>query len=630
MLNIDFERELLKLKVITESQLQQAKANVKNHNGRLASAIVRMGFCAEKEMALHLSTIYKIKTANIKKMQLNAELTKIISETFCKQYFIVPLVKSPTALVLAVCDPLVFYVQEQLERLISSKIEFIISTEEDITMAMETFFPTPMAMASGSEVTSPAIQSSVSESNSVDLTSLYSSKANVIVAPTPNLRAVPATTNETPPAPSMAVKTAPMAAPTMKSPPPLNPRPAAAAPAAPLLTLKGDVLQMVNTIISEAIKRKSSDIHIEQYEKKYRVRYRIDGNMQEVFQPVTGASTELVSRIKVMSKLDVSEKRRPQDGRTKFQVGADKFIDLRVNVLPTLFGEKVVMRILDKSNLEMGINSLGFSDFQSMQVNRALQLPQGMILVTGPTGSGKTTTLYSALHALNDITCNISTSEDPVEFYIDGINQVQINNDIGFTFADALRAFLRQDPDVIMVGEIRDAETANVAYKAASTGHLVLSTLHTNDAISTVFRLIDMGVPKYVVAEGTSLIVAQRLIKKICKSCVTTESIAEEFLLEMGVPKSQLFDFHSTQVGAGCAECNGTGLKGRVAIHEVLEINSVIRKAISTGMSAQEVRDLAIKNGMTTLRGRAIELLKMGVVSYHEVVSGTISDDNIL
>jgi len=305
-------------------------------------------------------------------------------------------------------------------------------------------------------------------------------------------------------------------------------------------TEDGPIIGFVNALLAEAIKAKASDIHVESYEKRFRVRFRIDGSLVEKHQPPQASSGAIISRLKILSKMDIAERRKPQDGRLKVKLKNGQEIDFRVNCLPTLFGEKIVMRLLDKSNLQVDMMKLGMEEHQLELFKTAIALPQGMVLMTGPTGSGKTTTVYSALGALNTTDVNISTAEDPVEFNFDGINQVHVNPDIGFGFPEALRAFLRQDPEVIMVGEIRDLETAQIAYKAAATGHLVISTLHTNDTATTVNRLISMGIPNYLVAESTSLVVAQRLIKRICKHCIVDVRIPPETLLDLGVTEADI------------------------------------------------------------------------------------------
>lgn len=626
MTNEQFEKILLEKDIIDQDQLQIARAESKKYNGRLTSAIVALGYSESSKLALIISEVFKLKTVSIKRMTIDPIVTTVVSKKTCEQYHVVPIHKGKGELILAISDPVVIVAKPFLEQATQHQITFYVTPEEYITLTIKKLYQNSIEENATAQTAIPQ-KDAPAESHTTPA-GAPPTELTLAAAPVTPIASTPDQATKVIIGGKEVSITAPPKSSATNMPGTLKPAVAPKiSPAKPPQPLKGDVTQMVNTIIAEAIKRKSSDIHIEQFEKKYRIRYRIDGTMVEAFAAGTGSSLELVSRIKVLSKLDVSEKRRPQDGRAKFQIGPDKFVDIRVNILPTLFGEKVVMRILDKENLTMGVEHLGFSDTQLQQVSRCLNQPQGMILVTGPTGSGKTTTLYSALHELNDITNNISTAEDPVEFYIDGINQVQVNADIGFNFSEALRAFLRQDPDVIMVGEIRDTETANIAFKAASTGHLVLSTLHTNDAINTIFRLIDMGVPKYIVAEGTTLIIAQRLLRKNCTHCLTPEPLNAETLVAMGVSQKEIASYSNTQRSVGCEECNFLGTKGRVAIHEVLEMNSFLRTCIVKGATAQEFRDIAIKHGMLSLRGRALELMRQGTVSSQEVISGTVSDD---
>ncbi|MGI6680275.1 MAG: type IV-A pilus assembly ATPase PilB [Bdellovibrionota bacterium] len=384
------------------------------------------------------------------------------------------------------------------------------------------------------------------------------------------------------------------------------------------------VVKLVNAVLTDAIKKGASDIHIEPYEKAFRVRFRIDGVLYEIMKLPINLKNAITSRIKIMASLDIAERRLPQDGRIKLKLQENnKEMDFRVNVVPTLFGEKVCLRLLDPDSLQLDMTKLGFTENQILDFKDAINKPFGMVLVTGPTGSGKTTTLYSALSELNQIGSNISTAEDPVEFNLMGINQCQINEDIGFDFASALRAFLRQDPDIIMVGEIRDYETAQIAIKASLTGHLVLSTLHTNDAPSTINRLIDMGVEPFLVASSTNLILAQRLARKICSNCKVDDSeITKDLLLRAGVPKEDIENF-SCKRGVGCDECSGTGYKGRIALYEVMPIKEEISELILKGANSAEIKKLAKSLGMLTLRDSALLRLKEGLTSFEEVVRVT-------
>jgi type IV pilus assembly protein PilB len=378
---------------------------------------------------------------------------------------------------------------------------------------------------------------------------------------------------------------------------------------------------LVNLILTDAIKKSASDIHIEPYEKSFRVRYRIDGVLYDVMQPPLRLKAAITSRIKIMAQLDIAERRLPQDGRIKIKMGGRE-MDYRVSTLPTLFGEKVVLRLLDKGNLQLDMTKLGFGTEALTDFESGLLLPYGMVLVTGPTGSGKTTTLYSALNRLNTIDTNIMTAEDPVEFNLAGINQVQTKAEIGLTFAAALRAFLRQDPDVIMVGEIRDYETAEIGVKAALTGHLVLSTLHTNDAPSTISRLLNMGVEPFLVAASTNVIVAQRLARRICQSCKEIVPVPAPALVNVGFSADDVKAL-KTYKGKGCMACSDTGYKGRVALYEVMLIKDNVKEAILQGASALELRELGRKNGMQTLREAGLQKIREGMTTVEEILRVT-------
>jgi type IV pilus assembly protein PilB len=384
------------------------------------------------------------------------------------------------------------------------------------------------------------------------------------------------------------------------------------------------VVKLVNLIMMDAVRKQASDIHIEPYEKMIRVRFRIDGVLYEIMRPPLQLRNAIISRVKIMSRMDIAERRLPQDGRIKLKIGVRE-IDFRVSVLPTLFGEKVVLRLLDKSSLQLDMTKLGFEESQLQHIHDAIYSPYGMVLVTGPTGSGKTTTLYSALAELNKVGQNISTAEDPVEYNLPGINQLQIHEIIGLNFATALRAFLRQDPDIIMVGEVRDFETAEVAIKAALTGHLVLSTLHTNDAPSSINRLLNMGVEPFLVSSAINLILAQRLVRRICSECRAEEKAPPEALLAMGVLEEELNDF-VPYYGRGCPTCNNTGYRGRTALYEVMPMSEEIRELALVSASARDIRREAIQKGMISLRRSGINKLKQGVTSMEEVVRTSARD----
>ncbi len=385
-----------------------------------------------------------------------------------------------------------------------------------------------------------------------------------------------------------------------------------------------DVIVVVNKLLVEAFVSGASDIHVEVYEKKFRVRFRIDGKLREIQNPHKNYALPIISRIKIMSKMDIAERRLPQDGRIKLKIEG-KPIDFRVSSLPTLYGEKIVLRLLDQSNLQVDMRNLGFEKKQIEDFTEGIRKPFGMCLVTGPTGSGKSTTLYSALSELNEPGKNISTAEDPVEFNLEGINQVNVKKDIGLTFASALKAFLRQDPDIIMVGEIRDIEVGEIALEAALTGHLVLSTLHTNDAAATIQRLINMGLEPFLLVAALNVIVAQRLCRKICPNCKTPQEVPIEQLVRIGFSEATAQKIKVYR-GEGCATCNGTGYKGRVAIHEVMKISSNIKELIINGATADQIKLAAIKEGMKTLRMSALTKVALGDISIEEAISNSASD----
>lgn len=386
------------------------------------------------------------------------------------------------------------------------------------------------------------------------------------------------------------------------------------------------IIRLVNTILREAVQAKASDVHMEPYEKEYRIRIRVDGVLQELMKPPLKARDAIISRVKILARLDISEKRLPQDGRIMINLrinGRRRQLDWRVSTLPTLWGEKIVMRLLDKENLRLDLTQLGFEPESLEKFQKAILKPYGMVLVTGPTGSGKTNTLYSAISLLNKPDTNIMTAEDPVEFQLQGINQVQMKEQIGLNFAAALRSFLRQDPNTILVGEIRDFETAEIAIKAALTGHLVLSTLHTNGAPETVSRLMNMGIEPFLVATSVHLIVAQRLIRRICSSCIGPAEVPAQVLLKAGFTQQEAREVKIMK-GRGCDRCNGTGYKGRTALYEVMEIDDSLRELILIGASALELKKKAIENGMITLRRSGLIKIMAGITTLDEVLRETV------
>lgn len=558
---------LVRENLIDVNQLEEARKDQKNSGGRLMTALVKKGFVKERDLAEFLGRQYNLPTVDLSAFEPQKEALKLVPKKVCEKHKIIPISLAGRNLVVAFADPSNIYVKDDLALLTRCKIEVVVASETAIEKALDKHYDSSSKMAS--------IMSEMEES--VENIEMDDADAETVDQE--------------------------------------------------MEGQDGPIIKFVNAILTEAIKTRTSDIHIEPYEKRFRVRFRIDGTLHEKIQPPPGAAASIISRLKIMCKMDIAERRRPQDGRLKVRLKNGIDIDFRANCTPTLFGEKMVLRILDKSNLNGDITTIGFNDRDFKLFKDAIHMPQGMVLVTGPTGSGKTTTLYSAVNELNDPEQNISTAENPVEFNLDGVNQVQVNPDIGFTFADALRAFLRQDPEIIMLGEIRDYETAEIAFKAASTGHLVLSTLHTNDSASTITRLVEMGIPPYIVAESTSLVVAQRLIKKVCERCAEPHKVDENTLLQLGVKPEHLSEFQNLRKGGGCDTCNGTGLAGRSPIFEVMRITAAIKEAIFSSASPLKIKKIAVQDGMSSLRMSALERLKAGVTTVSEVINTSIADD---
>lgn len=563
---------LVRENLIDINQLERARQEQKQTGGRLTSALVTLGFVKDRELAEFMGRQYSLPTIDLTNFEIDPEAIKLVTHQLCRKHMVIPVQKSGRSLVVAFADPSNIFIKDDLSLLTRCKIEVVVASESAISAAIDKYYNVSSSQRMDTLV------SQIEESQETLKSQQNRAEAMIVDQD--------------------------------------------------VSAEDGPIIGFVNAILAEAIKLRASDIHIESYEKRFRVRYRIDGSLKEIHQPPQGSSGAIISRFKILSKMDIAERRKPQDGRIKVKMKSGQEIDFRVNCLPTLFGEKIVLRILDKSNLQVDMNKLGMEARQLELYTTALQLPQGMVLVTGPTGSGKTTTVYSALGLLNTVDVNISTAEDPVEFNFDGINQVHVNAEIGFGFPEALRAFLRQDPEIIMVGEIRDLETASIAYKAASTGHLVISTLHTNDTCTTVNRLISMGIPNYLVAESTSLVVAQRLIKRICKNCITDARVPPETLLELGVAEAEIPEYNNLKRGEGCEKCGGTGLSGRQAIFEVLNFTNAVKDAIFKGETTLNIKRRAVnEDKMLTLRGAALLKLKQGMTSVEEVLSGTVGDD---
>ncbi|MBE9527877.1 MAG: type IV-A pilus assembly ATPase PilB [Proteobacteria bacterium] len=557
---------LLKESLISEEQLQKAVDEQKRGGGRLGFNLTKLGYISEKDLTVFLSKQYGIPTVELATQEIDPDIVKLIPEDVALKYQVIPVSRTGSTLVVAMADPSNIFAIDDIKFLTGYNVEPLVASDAAIKSAIEEYYEGPDMELEGvlTEFDEEDIDV-VQEEDEVDLSDL-----------------------------KKAVEDAP-------------------------------VVKLVNLILTDAIKKGASDIHIEPYEKTFRVRYRVDGVLLEVMKPPFKLKNAIVSRIKIMSQLDIAERRLPQDGRIKLKMGKNKEMDYRVSVLPTLYGEKVVLRLLDKSNLQLDMTKLGFEQKALDDLLAAIHKPWGIVLVTGPTGSGKTTTLYSALSELNKSSENISTAEDPVEFNLNGINQVQMHEDIGLNFAAALRSFLRQDPDIIMVGEIRDYETAEIAIKAALTGHLVLSTLHTNDAPSTVNRLLNMGIEPFLVSSATNLILAQRLVRQICSECKEEVEMPEKAWLDLGVTVAESKKMTSCK-GKGCSTCSGTGYKGRIALYEVMPFTEGLKDAVLDGISSAELKKQAISEGMKSLRMSGITKVAEGVTTIEEILRVTMAD----
>ncbi len=557
---------LVKKNIISTQQLGKALEAQKASGEKLGASLIKLGFVKEGELVYFLSEQYGIPSVNLAELEIAEEIIKTIPADVAVKYQVIPLSKRDSTLIIAMVDPSNIFAMDDIKFLTGYRIEPLIASDSCMRNALDTYYGTTKGLDTFLEGMETEGVEYVDDDENVDITKI-----------------------------ERASEDAP-------------------------------VIKLVNAILTDAIKKRASDIHVEPYEKSFRVRFRMDGTLYEVMKPPLKMKNAMISRLKIMSRMDIAERRLPQDGRIKLKMGKGEEMDFRVSVLPTLFGEKVVLRLLDKSNLQLDMTKLGFEQNQLNNFREAIYKPFGMVLVTGPTGSGKTTTLYSALSELNKTTENISTAEDPVEFNLAGINQVQMHEEIGLTFATALRSFLRQDPDIILVGEIRDFETAEVGIKAALTGHLVLSTLHTNDAPSTINRLLNMGIEPFLVSSATNLIVAQRLVRKICGECKEPVTLPADSLTKLG---GQAEDYAKVTFykGKGCDNCNNTGHKGRVALYEVLPITEPIKELVLQGASALDIKREAIRQGMKTLRGSGIQKLLEGVTSLEEVLKTTVRDD---
>ena len=560
---------LVREKLISINQLQRALEEQKKSGGRLVDNLVKLGFAKDDQLANFLSNQYGLPVVNIDDYQIDTELTKLIPKEMCLKHTLIPINRAGNSLVIAVADPSNLFVTDDVKFLTGYNVERVLASYNQIKAAIDKYYggeqkpQTQEGLAASISDTLDVLEIVTEDNQEVNVADLEKSASD---AP---------------------------------------------------------IVKFVNAIITDAINKGASDIHIEPYERFMRIRYRIDGVLYEVSRPPLAIKEAIASRVKIMARMNISERRLPQDGRIRMTFpGDEEPIDFRVSTLPSIFGERIVLRILRKAGLQQDMTKLGFEPRQLEDYKWAISQPYGMVLVTGPTGSGKTTTLYSALMELNTDDVNLSTVEEPVEYNIKGMNQVQVRSEVGLTFAAALRSFLRQDPDVIMVGEIRDLETAEIAIKSALTGHLVLSTLHTNDAPSTVTRLLNMGVEPFLVASAVLVIVSQRLVRKICQNCKEEVQVSPEVLEGLGVKKELLPTF-KVYKGKGCEQCNNIGYKGRIGIYENLRFNREVREAILRGDSTAEIRRIAIKNGMITLREAALKKLQDGVTTIDEVIRTT-------
>ncbi|MEX2209115.1 MAG: type IV-A pilus assembly ATPase PilB [Myxococcota bacterium] len=557
---------LVQKNLLSQEQLRRAKEEAKASGTRVGYQISKLGFVNESTIADTVSGQYGVPTIELSDFEVDAEVIALIPEEVANKHTILPVNRAGSTLIIAMSDPSNIFAIDDVKFLTGYNVEVVVAAETSIRRAIEHYYDKGQGLE---EV----------------MAGFDDSDFELVGGEDTNLEEL-----------ERAVEDAP-------------------------------VVKLANLILTDAIKKNASDIHVEPYEKDFRVRYRIDGVLYEVMRPPRKLRNPLTSRMKIMADLDIAERRLPQDGRIKLKLGKSREMDYRVSVLPTLFGEKIVMRLLDKGNLQLDMTKLGFEEPQLADFKTSIHQPFGMVLVTGPTGSGKTTTLYSALSELNKTSENISTAEDPVEFNLTGINQVQMKEDIGLNFAAALRAFLRQDPDIIMVGEIRDFETAEIAIKAALTGHMVLSTLHTNDAPSTINRLLNMGIEPFLVASSVNCIVAQRLARRVCPDCKQDDpTVSKEDLEQAGLTPAEAAKCRPVK-GSGCQNCSETGFKGRIAVYEVMVLRETLKEFVLNGASSTEIKREAMRGGMNTLRRSSLNKVLEGGTTLSEVFRVSARDD---
>jgi type IV pilus assembly protein PilB len=567
---------LLKEHLISPDQLKQALEYQKTNGGRLGSTLVKLGFMSDDEVSAVLSRQYGVPSINLNYFEIDPGVIKLIPMETALKFQVLPLSRVGSSLTLAMVDPTNVFAMDDIKFMTGFNIEPVVASETAIAEAIRKKYGSLEEQERKREL--EEIVSFIDEGTHETLELEAEDEATL------NLEQLEKAAEEAP------------------------------------------VIKLVNYFLTDAVKRGASDIHLEPYEKEYRVRYRIDGVLQTIMNPPNKLRDAIISRVKIMSKLDISEKRLPQDGRIMIKMmkdGKKKALDFRVSVLPTVHGEKIVMRLLDKENLRLDMTKLGFEQESLAKFQKAIFKPYGMVLVTGPTGSGKTNTLYSSIVQLNSPETNILTAEDPVEYQLPGINQVQMKEQIGLNFATALRSFLRQDPNIILVGEIRDFETAEIAIKAALTGHLVLSTLHTNDAPSTISRLMNMGIEPFLVATSVNLIAAQRLVRRLCPECRIADKVSQQVLIDAGFTPDEA---RSIKVWKrqGCPNCSNKGYKGRIALYEVLDVTDELRDLIMVGASALELKKKAIEQGMMTLRRSGLIKVAAGMTTLEEVMRESV------
>jgi type IV pilus assembly protein PilB len=563
---------LVREKLISLAQLRQAQDEQKKANTTLSYALAKMGIISDREITNFLSQQYRVESINLDEFDIDEDVVKLVPKDVCQRHGLIPVSRAGSSLIVAMSDPSNLHAVDDIKFLTGYNVEPVVAPITAIEKAVASYYAVPEKAAE--EINYDQIMEGFDE-NAIDFDAMENEESSVLDL-------------------ERASEDAP-------------------------------VVRLCNAMLLNAIKKRASDIHIEPYEKQMRVRYRIDGVLHEEMHPPLKLKNAISSRLKIMSALDIAERRLPQDGRIKLKLGRGKEMDFRVSVMPTLFGEKICMRLLDKSNLQLDMMKLGFGEKQLKDFKWAISQPYGMVLVTGPTGSGKTTTLYSALADLNQEDTNISTAEDPVEYNLYGINQCQMHDDIGLNFAAALRCFLRQDPDIIMVGEIRDFETAEIAIKAALTGHLVLSTLHTNDAPSTVSRLLNMGVEPFLVTGALNLVLAQRLARKACADCKAPTTVEPQVLREVGFTEEQIKTAQLVK-GKGCEKCGGSGYKGRVALYEVMPMTDNLKEMVLQGCSTAEIKEQMMREGIWTLRMSGIDKACNGITTVDEITSCTAAD----